>query len=318
MLRARRQERRRTVALLLILLSCAVPLVTWCQPASACAEGNLDCRDRAVHTGPSGVQGNAIVVTDGHDGVRKVAGGASCAGCAWRVISECSFGTSDNPAAGRVCDDNRDRLVCELGTGRPGVSYRRFFSAAGSSGPWTYVGDLCLPPGDRPVSTDELFAQVRRYVDQLIPAAPEVAMQPDGHTWVRLPTLFQAGQPADRGNLPASKVFFARAGSPVALTVTVRPQQWAWNIDGRPAAVARDFCCRRYTGEHSPRADPSYYATYTFGNTGSHSVTATVSWSATMTVAGLGTVPVDGTFTRTSAPYTFPVEQARAQLEAPG
>jgi len=163
-----------------------------------------------------------------------------------------------------------------------------------------------------------LYAQVRRHVDQLVPAAPKVSMQPAGVTIVRLPTLFQAGQSTDPSNRTTSKVFFADAGERIAVNVTVTPRQWTWRIVGTTAAISRDYCCRYYTSEHSPRADPDYYASHTFEATGAHAATVTVTWSATMTISGLGTVPVDGTFTRASPACPFQVKQARSQLEDGG
>ena len=143
-------------------------------------------------------------------------------------------------------------------------------------------------------------------------------MQPAGVTIVRLPTLFQAGQSTDPGNRATSKVFFASAGGRIPINVTVTPDLWTWGIDGQDTTISRDYCCQYYTPAHSPRADPDYYASHTFDRTGSHAATVTVTWSAVMSISGLGTVPVDGTFTRTSPSYPFEVKQARSQLESGG
>ncbi len=169
------------------------------------------------------------------------------------------------------------------------------------------------------MSTDDLFRQVRVYVDRLIPAAPQVTMQPAGGvTLVNFATLFQAGAATDPGNTPAGKVFFANAGAPIAMNIQVRPQQWTWNLDGQDGSLSRISCCQRYDPAHDPKLEPDFYAAHTFDATGPHTATVTVTWTATMTIKGLGTVPVDGTFTRTSTPYTFEVKQARAQLESGG
>jgi len=283
--------------------------------AEACVPGDKDCLHRQVRVGAGGAEGNAIVVSNGKGGVRPLAGGGNCVNCSWRIVPECSSQLSDGTAQ-NACDSPVG-IVCEvLSTGEPGVQYRRLFSDSG--GPWVDNGTVCVGQGETPVSTDALFAQVRRYVDQLVPAAPKVSMQPAGTTIVRLPTLFQAGQSTDPANNPTSKVFFANAGSRIAINVTVTPDQWTWQIDGATASISRDYCCRYYTAEHSPRADPDYYASHTFEATGSHTATVTVIWSATMTISGLGTVPVDGTFTRRSPAYPFQVKQARSRLENGG
>ncbi len=261
--------------------------------------------------------GKAIVIANGHGGVRTVAVGQVCVACVWAAVPECSFHPSSQGPVHEpdACNNASGKPVCRLGTGRPGIPYREEFSSTGPNGPWSFVRDVCL--GEQPISTDALFAQVKNYVDRLIPAAPQVGMQPHGVAIVNLPTLFQAGQPTDPGNQPASKVFFANAGAPIAMNVAVHPQQWTFTID-TTTTVSRDYCCRYYASDHSPRIDPTYYAAHDFTDTGTHTATVTVNWTATMTITGLGTVPVDGTFTRTSRPYAFVVKEARAQIESGG
>ncbi len=258
-----------------------------------------------------------MVASNGKDGVRVLAGGGGCANCAWKIVAECSFQAGGD--AGSSACSSPEGLVCEvLATNKPGVQYRRLFSASGPNGPWEDKGTVCVGKGETPISTDALYAQVRTYVDELIPAAPTVSMQPAGVTIVRLPTLFQAGQPGDPGNRPTSKVFFANAGGAIAINVTVNPELWTWGIDGQAVTISRDYCCQFYTAAHSPRANPDYYASHSFDATGSHTATVTVTWSATMSISGLGTVAVDGTFTRASPAYPFQVKQARSQLESSG
>lgn len=263
--------------------------------------------------------GTAIVVANGHGGVRRIAGNGSCTGCAWKIVPECAFhGSSAGKTDPNACNNATSGYVCTV-SGKPGSPYRAFFSPAGLGGPWGNAGDVCLAPTDKPVSTDALFAQVRGYVDRLIPAAPAVAMQPAGGvTLVAFPTLFQTGQPTEAGNQPAGKVFFAHAGAAIAIDVRVQPQQWVWSFDAGAGTLSRGFCCRRYDPAHDPKTEPGYYAGYTFDALGAHTATVTVTWTATMTITGLGTVPVQGSFTRSSAPYPFQVKEARARLESNG
>ncbi len=295
-------------------------LVGIAPPAAAnhCPKSNPDCADRHVKLSPSGPAGTAIVASNGRGGVRVLAGGQGSTGGAWGLSPECLFRPSNGTGSGSNACSNTTDLVCEvLATNEEGVQFRRMFSPTGSA-PWLDRGTVCVGPGETPVSTDALFAQVRSYVDRLVPAAPNVNMQPAGTTIVRLPALFQAGQPADPGNRPTSKVFFANAGAPIAVNVTVTPNQWTWTLDGGTTTISRGYCCQYYTPAHSPRKNPDYYASHTFTDTGTHTATVTVTWTATMTIAGLGTVPVDGTFTRTSPAYPFAVKQARSQLESGG
>ncbi len=238
--------------------------------------------------------------------------------CAWKVVSECQFqlAMADPTTGSGTCNQGSGKYICPLPTGTAGIPYRTFFSPTGGN-PWSQVRTLCLGDSEQPVSIESLFAQVRFYVDQLIPAAPRVSMQPNGVAIVNLPALFQAGRATEAANKPTSKVFFANAGAAIAINVTVHPQQWTWTIsDTQTATVSRDYCCRYYTADHSPRAEPDYYASYAFTATGTHTATVTVTWNAAMTIAGLGTIPVDGTFTRNSPTYTFAVKQAISQLES--
>lgn len=257
------------------------------------------------------------MVADGHGGVRRIAGNSSCAGCAWKIVPECAFhGSSAGKTDPNACNNATSGYVC-VQNGKPGIPYREFLSPVGPAAPWRQVGKVCLAPTDKPVSTDALFAQVRGYVDRLIPAAPAVAMQPAGGvTLVHFPTLFQAGRPTEAGNQPAGKVFFAHAGAPIAIAVRVQPQQWVWSFDAGAGTLTQPFCCRRYDPAHDPKAEPGYYAAYTFHTLGAHTATVTVTWTATMTIAGLGTVPVQGRFSRSSPPYPFQVKEARARLES--
>lgn len=292
-----------------------------CSPsfAHACTPGDYTCDPRQVHNSSKGVRGTAIVVADGSGGVRKVAGSSSCSSCAWDLVPECAYhpnigGPKDETDA---CNSGSGVFLCRLSTGLYGTPYRRLFSSTGINGPWAYAGRVCLGENDKPVSIESLFAQVRLFVDQLVPAAPRVGMQPNGVAIVNLPALFQAGQATDPGNRPTNKIFFATAGASIAINVTVHPEEWTWTIsDVQSATVSRDYCCHYYTAERSPRAEPDYYASYNFTATGSHTATVAVTWNATMTIAGLGTVPVDGTFTRTSPAYAFIVKQAVSQLES--
>ncbi len=296
-------------------------LVVFAPSASAghCPPGDPDCHDRQVKVGSTGVAGRAVVASNGKGGVRVLAGGQSSSVGVWRVAPACSFLPSDGTGSGPNACSNTTDLVCEvLATNEEGIQFRRMYSTAGADGTWLDRGTVCVGKGETPVSTDALFAQVRSYVDRLVPAAPNVNMQPAGTTIVRLPALFQAGQPADPGNRPTSKVFFANAGAPIAVNVTVTPNQWTWTLDGGTTTISRGYCCQYYTPAHSPRKNPDYYASHTFTDTGTHTATVTVTWTATMTIAGLGTVPVDGTFTRTSPAYPFAVKQARSQLESGG
>lgn len=289
--------------------------------AAICPDpNNPECDHSSVQVGPGGVQGNAIVASNGRGGVRLLAGGGDCLNCQWKIVPACWSQPSDGTGPGpNACGDTSPSLRCEVpGVGGEGIQYDRLYSPTGTPGTWTLQGFICVGRGERPISTNALFAQVRRYVDQLVPAAPKVSMQPAGVTIVRLPTLFQAGQSTDPANRTASKVFFTNAGAQIAINVTVTPDQWTWAIDGQATTISRDYCCRYYTSEHSPRANPDYYASHTFDSTGSHTATVTVTWSATMTISGLGTVPVDGTFTRSSTAYPFQVKQARSQLENGG
>lgn len=267
-----------------------------------------------METSTDAVTGTAIVVSDGHGGVRKVAGSSGgCNGCAWKMVPSCIVDAGSNSGASEdVCGNGTLGFRCTNGVnGEPRLPYRVFYRS-GPGAPWIQTSTVCLGPQQAPISTDALLADVQRYVDRLVPPAPALRMQPgevDHLTLVNLPTLFQAPTPA----VPPA-TFFPAAIPGVQVEVAVAPRAWRWNVDGGASVFTTDFPGRRYDDVHDPRYAPELYAAHTWGIPGEHTISATVEWTATATVRGLGELPVPGTVERTSPVLRLRAAEARAQL----
>jgi len=149
------------------------------------------------------------------------------------------------------------------------------------------------------------MGQVRRYLDELVPAQPKPSMQPAGRTVVNLATLFSAGEA-----VPVTGEFFP---SGLSATVTATPGRWAWQVDGQ-VVMQTDHPGRRYVSGRSPRTEPGFYAAHVFTERGAHQVSVTSTWTGRVVLRGVGELPVDGPVVRTSPLLTVPVVEAQAEL----
>jgi len=246
-----------------------------------------------VHNGRKAVQGQQIVVADGHGGLRSVVGGGGrCAGCAWKIVPECAYHPSSSGGE-NACGNATSGYVCTTPSGQPGVPYRTFFSQVAPI--WQRTGTICLGQKEKPLSLDAILAKVRVLADQLVPPSSRLIVQPGGGmALVNLPTLMRAD-----GAQTAAKDFFVDVGAPI-----------------RVAVLSTDFPGRPYDTAHSPRVDPGYYASYTFDRLGAYRLSVTVDWAAAASIAGIGTIAIDGVIPRTSPAVAVQVKEARARLES--
>lgn len=292
----------------LALLVASFTVIGW-GSGQANAAGPKDpppCFDCAhFQTNNAGTQGRMIVVSVGHGGLREVAGGGGCSGCAWKVVPACR---SDKPTDTGCGVTPTGLRACTAPAGGPGTLYDTYFAPNGTD--WQHSGTVCLGANEKPVSLDGVLAQVRVFVDRLVPPAGALQHQPAGYALVRLPLLMRTDTP----EVPA-KSFFANAGVRVPVLVKVTPFAWHWKVDGAQV-LSTGFPGRAYQQERSPRQEPDFYAAHTFTETGSHQLSVTIDWSATATITGLGTFDVDGFTPRTSPSLPLQVKQARSQLES--
>lgn len=271
---------------------------------SALTEGD-GCFECGFESGVAGTHGRMILKADGHGGVSVFLGSNDCPGCAWRVVLKCPWGDPLLPCMTEKPYDN----PCTTSDGKPGQRYVSSFAPHGTD--WQPVNpDLCIPDETKLVSLDDVLAGVKVYVDQLVPPAGALQHQPAGYALVRLPLLMRT----DVQQVPA-KNFFVNADAPVGVLVKVTPFAWHWRVNGAEV-LSTDFPGRAYEQGRSPRQEPGYYASHTFGEIGSHQLSVTIDWSAAATIAGVGTFDVDGFTPRTSPNVPIQVKQARSQLES--
>jgi len=217
----------------------------------------------------------------------------SCPGCKWAVYPACGAYNPDDPNNGMCTSAD---VVCPPGQ----VRMRTLFMPPGAT-TWTVPPSFCYDPNAVPAGAApplDITGAVRNYLESLPLPAPSPSFQPPGGTLVNLPTIF------DAGSGPASPAGFDLAG--LHITVTPKPLRWTWTFEPGVTQTAN------LPGGTYPNKD----VTYTYRTTGPRAVTVTAVWGATYRVNGGADQPVDGTVTRTSAPITVPVYEARSELVA--
>jgi hypothetical protein len=217
----------------------------------------------------------------------------SCPGCKWAVYPACGAYNPDDPNNGMCTSAD---VVCPPGQ----VRMRTLFMPPGTT-TWTVPPSFCYDPNAVPAGAApplDITGAVRNYLESLPLPAPSPSFQPPGGTLVNLPTIF------DAGSGPASPAGFDLAG--LHITVTPKPLRWTWTFEPGVTQTAT------LPGGTYPNKD----VTYTYRTTGPRAVTVAAVWGATYRVNGGADQPVDGTVTRTSAPITVPVYEARSELVA--
>jgi hypothetical protein len=297
--------RVRSSCTLLAILSLTVAVAS---PSNAAAPNKY-----GVTSGDNGVPADASVTTDqavggyaiqvrtrsngnGAGGATAATGGGadSCPGCKWAIFPACSLNSPEDQ--GNVMCTNGSSL-CRVGQ----IRMRVMYMAPGDTF-WTGQPSICsdgntAPPAGAAPPLD-ITGAVRNYLESLPLPVPSPSFQPPGGTLVNLPTIF------DAGSGPASPASFDLAG--LHITVTPKPLRWTWTFEPGVTQTAT------LPGGTYPNKD----VTYTYRTTGPRAVTVTAVWGATYRVNGGADQPVDGTVTRTSAPITVPVYEARSELVA--
>ena len=224
----------------------------------------------------------------------KSGGGADpCPGCKWAIFPACSLNSPEDPGNVMCVTPT---AVCPAGQ----VRMRVMFMPAGATS-WTGQPSICYDPNAVPAGAApplDITGAVRNYLESLPLPAPSPSFQPANGTLVNLPTIF------DAGSRPAPPAGFDLAG--LHITVTPKPLRWTWTFEPGVTQTAT------LPGGTYPNKD----VTYTYRTTGPRAVTVTAVWGATYRVNGGADQPVDGTVTRTSAPITVPVYEARSELVA--
>jgi hypothetical protein len=165
-------------------------------------------------------------------------------------------------------------------------------------GPWILQGAVCLGPEDPRPRVQDVGQAVRERVITLLPDASP-SFQPAAGGIVNLPTLFAAGEPRTMTTEP-----FDVLGFSVVVTADAR---WEWTFE--PGAT------EAFTEPGGGYPDDS--VSHTYLDTGTRRVAVTTYWKARFTVNGEGPFPVPGPeISKTAAPLTVPVREARSELVA--
>lgn len=265
-------------------------------PSSAIAE---DCGSNAVQCPPSSSaqRGDETIVTkamrfpglEANSELGKATQRQSgCADCEWRLAEYC---LENGPADQGNCLD--PSTSCAAPDATRFLIYLRH-----GTGPWVVQGSVCLTPGQKPVTTADVGAAVRRVVTTYLPDA-RPSFQPAAGGIVNLPTIFAAGEPQTLKTAPFSVLGF---------TVVVSAQaRWEWTFD---QGVVEGFA-------GPGGAYPDMSVAHTYAGPGPRAVSLTTFWEGTFTIDGEGPFPVPGPdLTKTVGPVQVPVREAHAELVA--
>ena len=193
--------------------------------------------------------------------------------------------------------------LCTTADGEPGMTFWTFSRPViPTDSDWTMSGQQCMP-GEERVDLAEVEAEIRRIVEDRFReiARPTVTLAPPAGGLVNRPVLAWT---QDAGEVTLS------FEQPLPGSVTASPSyEWAWSngaVSYGPGIP--------YTDDVSPTRAPDRYVHAVFATDGNASVELTVTWTGAVTVPGLP--PVDISPLVYSAPATFDVREARAQLVA--
>lgn len=235
----------------------------------------------AVGNGWSG-SGSVYLPGGGHVGGANSSGGSGCQGCTWQVTPLCLHGIR-NP-----CEPMPPYEMCGAGEFRYQILFGQGGAAPG------YYGTECIGPGERPVSSVEIEAQVQDRVRQLAPSL-SFSFQPSSRPVTQIPTIFRVNQ--------ANEV--SRTDSIAGLSVQMSAQVnrvWQWG-DGKS----------RQTNQQGGRW-PDTSLSHTYREAGTKRVRLTANWRAEYSVNGGRWVEVDGDPVSQTTSQTLRVREARAQL----
>jgi hypothetical protein len=187
--------------------------------------------------------------------------------------------------------------TCEDGSTAVDPLFRRPTDPATGlfTGPWEQVDDGGCPE-DPPVTVTVSAEDFRRL--PLTPSTP--SFQPaDGRGLVNMPLIVFTD--------PAPQTL-ATTVLDVPVTVRATPVRYAWDFgDGEPPLVTED----------PGQPYPDHTVSRAYGSPGAYAVRLVTTWRGEFQVAGTGPwIPVDGTATTASPPFTTTVEEAVPRLVA--
>lgn len=196
-----------------------------------------------------------------------------CAGCATVIaVPECINGIDFvGPQPGSGC------LALDGSCPRGQRFVRQWRAGAGT---WIQ-GDLSCVDLDGVPTLAQIGDIVRERVIRHVPEAT-ITTEPPSHMLVRLPVLFDSGQPD--GDL---RWHDDVAGVPVATTVSAT---WRWSFDGDQILAT----------EHAGSTWPDTSVSHMFTEPGRHQVELATAWTGSFQIAGLSSQPIAGAVSQTA------------------
>lgn len=290
------------LALSMLLLSLFLPAVAGASGPDCDSRAAPSCVDAGVVSDQQAGQFHGLIMVPGMPGVLDGAAHAGtqpgCGDCEWTLLIACLSNNPDHPHEQNACTGAGDSRPCEPGQ----VLYRLFLTTATERN--RLAQTLCLGPTQHVVAVgDQAAADVKRYLDDVVPPDLVVDVQPPHGVLADLPAYFRLRPPA--GLHPRQF-----GGDQVTEAITITPAHYRWHWGDSSPDLRTDDAGGSY---------PDGGVTHTYATAGRVHGSVTTQWSATytVTVAGAGTFgPYDatgGTISRTQ-PFTLTVDSARSHL----
>lgn len=275
-------------------------------PTSANAKdpctGNLKgCGATVINETKDYFQG-AIIVPGSEAANRAVARNGGCEGCDWTLVVDCDLNEYDSDTF----------VTCNPAACPDGTTYRIYLQRPTDANP-AYVDSVCLGATRRIVTAADLDADLARYLKDLRPPQPVIAVQPEERAVTGLATYF-AATGAETGNATLN---VTTAAGPATLRMDIAASRYVWTFGDGARCETRSPGGRYDGGPAAERCDDRVAHVYAAARDAT--VTLTATWGGTYTFdVGYGPVgplaiPGDGV-TGPATTRTVTVRNAGAQL----
>ncbi len=207
----------------------------------------------------------------------------NCTGCQWRRLPDC-------------LDAAIDTLCSGVSFGCPPGQIRYQILLLKPPEPWfSVVGTVCMGPGDRLRSPDDIAQDVRGSFVELLPRA-HPSYQPANGALVNLPALFAVNEPKSVGPIYRTLTGYRVSVSAHAI--------WRWNfMDGSTLN----------TGSPGGKY-PNKSVQHTYSSAGQHRVGLTSIWTGEFSVDGQGPFLITGGPIRLRSSVPVAIRPAAARL----
>jgi hypothetical protein len=233
-----------------------------------------------------------VLETAAHSGTQP-----GCGDCEWTIILACVFSRPGEHDTEHACTGSLRALQCE-----PGQSLFRLYLTTDAVSN-ALVDTLCLGGIDDVIPVGDIAAaDVEKYLQDVVPPAMQIDVQPPNGVLAGLAAYFRVRPPADLSPTPFG-------GPTVTETIAITPAEYVWHWgDGTTDLITDD----------PGAAYPDGKVTHVYTTAGEIDGTLTTRWGATytITVAGQTFGPYDATggLVDRAQPFTLTVTAARSHL----